>query len=99
MHASFLLTQMYRPLSLCSSPLSALHLSLLFTSLSAFHLQVSFTAWQKDGGDTGSIGGTKGANPLFKDAAANDFNVPNGSPAVSLGFQARDLTVGVGPDW
>jgi hypothetical protein len=44
--------------------------------------------WQARGHDTNSII----ADPLFADAARNDYRLQPGSPAAKLGFKAIDLS-------
>ena len=55
----------------------------------------SLSDWQSRGHEHG----TKVADPMFVDAASNNFNLKEGSPALALGFEPLDLTHGVGPDW
>jgi parallel beta-helix repeat protein len=55
-------------------------------------LSNNWQQWQAKGNDVHSVI----ANPMFRNAAANDFTLLPGSPATRLGFQAFDLT-DVGP--
>jgi len=50
---------------------------------------ISWDSWRKMGRDKGSLF----ADPLFVDAAARDFRLKEGSPAVKIGFKPWDLSL------
>ena len=52
----------------------------------------SFADWQKGGQDVHSVW----ADPLFADAAAHDYTLKPGSPALKMGFRPIDVK-GIGP--
>ena len=50
--------------------------------------KLDFAAWQRKANDRGSVL----ADPLFVDAAANDFTLRPDSPALKLGFRVFDMS-------